>query len=605
MEAVVNELNDILKPSWGSEKWIAEGWEKLNHAEKKLIRQRIDTLFENGLPFQLKHDKIFYIYTFSLLAQLEVLAIQIPLKFSDKMTSPKHRETMHSQFLDEIFHGLVFTKIVYLLCQPYALPPAYCEDIEILCDFIRGQACPKTAVVLLNLIGEGWIEEMFTCLAQHDIAPTVFATILEDERRHVSEADLYRDIGLPAMEEVSGKLEALEELLLTRILGQYKYVVSLSTLLGTQGIATFMQALNQKHEQQLQKLGLKPGEKWQNFTRFGFNILPALQQYSSRHQELELTPLRKVLMTQWSRPSDPTMVGQFELDVSCLDLFGKKYPSSALTTLMLQTVSQSLMAEDVFRSFLSHNTLYQSEEAYTALVVKLPNCQDHIGTIIFANCHQDSYQALTTRTRQILRLMVYCYKKREKLERKYPYLKDIFADFLYDLHNNTYPYPMPGTPFVSLSNIGFCGYSQAKSPLRVNEALKFTLLEVARRPVWNQNNHQFEPCDMLPVSISADHRIFDGNLPIPKLIAANFQHVFQRMSNLNEKPAPSYGKAHELLTVLDQLLRTDIETGYKILTFLQTVWPDFMSIETLCEQAANSPLAKKFNFNPVMDDISI
>ncbi|WP_232220205.1 hypothetical protein [Legionella tunisiensis] len=98
------------------------------------------------------------------------MAIQVPLKFESRMSSPADQKRMRVQLLDEIFHGMVFTKIVYLLCAPQALPPAYNENIELLCNFIRNEDCPKVAVVLLNLIGEGWIEEIFKSLERQGIA---------------------------------------------------------------------------------------------------------------------------------------------------------------------------------------------------------------------------------------------------------------------------------------------------------------------------------------------------------------------------------------------------------------------------------------------------
>ena len=258
----VDELNELLRPSWGSEHWILEGWNQISKEEKELIKGRLDELFKDGLPFDLKYDKLLYIYTFSLLAQLEVLAIQVPLKFESKMSTPEFRQQMHVQLIDEIFHGLVFTKIVYLLCAPLSLPPAYSENIERLCNFIRDEDCPKVAVVLLNLIGEGWIEEIFSSLESQGVAPKVFATIIEDEHRHVSEADLYRDIGLPDKEIVRRKLEYLEEQLLTNIFLQYKYVLSVSTLLGFEGAIGFLQALDKKHNQQLKKINIEPSENW-------------------------------------------------------------------------------------------------------------------------------------------------------------------------------------------------------------------------------------------------------------------------------------------------------------------------------------------------------
>lgn len=567
----VDELNTQLKPRWGAEQWIAEGWEQLTVAEKDLITKRMDALFKNGLPFELKHPKLLYIYVFSLLAQLEVLAIQVPLNFEKKMSTEIFQKLMRTQLLDEIFHGMVFTKIVYLLCEPYAFPPAYNTSVEVLCNFIRQEPCPKVAVVLLNLISEGWIEELFECLQRHDIAPLVFETILQDEHRHVCEADLYRDIGLPDMNIVLPKLAFMEEHLLTNVFFQYPYVAALHTLIGEQGLRDYVESLDKKHTQQLAKINSLPGKKWQLFMQMHEDVFRQGMHYKPNFKEVEMTPLRKLLMTQWREPGDPTMVAQFNLDVTCLDSFNKTYPSESATVLMLQTVSQLIAEHKNFRSFIFYKKIYQSDDSLVTLVVKLPGCGDHLGNIVFKNCHQLSAIALMTRIKQMVRLMIFCYKKRQKLELEYPYLKQLQDSALNDCLDTIYPYPLLENPMISLTNIGACGYSQAKSPLRINETLKITLLTIEKRQIWNQTNKTFEIVDQLPVSISADHRVFDGNVPLPHLMKALFQTIFNRMKD-NEgdviKPP-----VQDLLTIkkIEKLLRNDMNLGYLALNSIQTI----------------------------------
>lgn len=577
----MDELIGLLRPTWGAEKWILEGWNQINEDEKLLIKKRMDDLFCDGLPFELKSDKLFYIYTFSLLAQLEVLAIQVPLKFESKMSTPEFRDRLHLQLLDEIFHGLVFTKIVYMLCAPYATPPQYSPNIEVLCNFIRNEDCPKVAFMLLNLIGEGWIEEIFYSLDRCGVAPKVFQVILEDEHRHVCEADLYRDIGMPDINEVKPKVAFLEEQLLTNIFMQYKYMVSVCALLGVDGVQDFKQSLNRKHVQQLKKINLEPTDNWQFFMHFGDHFLPKVHQYTDANEEVEMTPIRKVLMTQWSNPSDPTMAGQFDINVSCLDFFEKKFPPETLTCLMMQAVSMGLSITDSFRNYLSFRKIFRAKEAYVGLVVKLPDCGDHIGTIVFENCHNFSFQDLASRIRSIMKMMIYCYKKREQLEKTNERVKQLMEDMIHDFAYSTYNYPIAGTPFVSVSNIGYCGYNQCMSPLRCNEAMKFTLMEVERKPVWNKKTKAFEPQDILPVSISADHRLFDGNLPVPKMTAEYFNIMFAKMID-NKQPEKIQKQQYERVAeLLDQLIASNVELGYKALLFLQTYWCDFLSVEDL------------------------
>ncbi len=580
----MEELGKLLQLTWGSEPWIKEGWDMISPEEQALIKSRMDLLFKNGLPFELTQDKLFYIYSFSLLAQLEVLAIQVPLKFESKMSSKEHRERLHQQLLDEIFHGLVFTKIVYLLCAPYAFPPAYNAEVESLCNFIRQEDCPKVALVLLNLIAEGWIEEIFKSFQEQNVAPAVFEIIMKDEHRHVCEADLYQDIGLPAKEEIEEKLHYLEEKLLTSVFLQDKYMLSGLYLLGVEGGINFLQALNKKHIQQLAKINLKPSENWLFGLKTLQKILPEWQGYTKAYQEVQMTAMRHLLMTQWQNPQDPTMVGEFNLNISCLDFFNKKFPSESLTLLMMQTLSQLFYDESSFRLFLSNKKLYQAKDAYIGLIVKLPDCADHIGTIIFENCHNLTIAQLALKIKDNLKMMSFCFKKREQLEKEHPHLRAKVAIILTDYSNDNYPYPaIPGSSVVSLTNIGNCGYSRAKSPLRPNEGLKFTLLEIERKPVWNTHTQQFEPQDILPISLSADHRIFDGNIPIPKLLSAVFKEKFLNMQLSSTTALSMIGPRHKALfsNMLAEILEKNLEFGYKLLGSLQTCWPDFLALEKI------------------------
>ena len=592
MDFIVNELNELLQPSWGAEKWILEGWNKITRDEKELIKQRMHDLFQDGLPFELKHDKLLYIYAFSLLAQLEVLAIQVPLRFEESMSTPLFKQQMRTQLLDEIFHGMVFTRIVYLLCAPYQSPPAYNEYIEGLCNFIRQEDCPQVGVVLLNLVAEGWIEEIFKSFYQQGIAPRVFKTILEDEHRHVCEADLYHEIGIPDRAILKTKLETLEGLLLTSLSLQPKYAMSVSALLGAPATQAFIISLHEKHTRQLKKIQLTPSRQWQLLLEMGKDIFTRLEPYTDKmHQEIQevdMTPIRKAFMTQWDNPGDPTMVCQFNLDVSCLDFFGKKFPAETLTTLMMQALSQQLTTVDSFRNFLSYKKMYQSRSAFVAVVVKLPGCGDHVGNIIFKDCHELSVVALATKIRHVLQMMVYCYMKREQLEKDNPSLKSHLDAVLYDVAHDVYDYPSPGTPVVSISSIGFCGYSQAVSPLRKKESLKMTLLTVERKPVWNNTTQTFEAHDLLPVSISADHRIFDGNLPIPKLVDSSFQQMFQQMLrgegksvDLKKAISPTH-----FANMVDKMLAENLELGYRVLAGLQNAWPDFVAIDDVFNEVS-------------------
>ncbi|MDR3441833.1 MAG: 2-oxo acid dehydrogenase subunit E2 [Legionella sp.] len=538
------ELNSLLKPCWGSEKWILEGWNKITEDEQEDIKARVDSLFKDGLPFEIKHDKLLYIYAFSLMAQLEVLGIQLPMQFEDKMQNPEFKKRMRAQLVDEIFHAIAFTKIVFLLCAPYDSPPAYNERLEHICNFIRSQDCIKVGMVVMNLICEGLVEEVFTIFHKYDIAPELFEIIIEDEHRHVCEADLYAEIGLPDQEVLVKKLKELEELILSAFTLEPKYTIALNALIGPEGIAEFMLALHEKQSRQLKKIGITPSDKWELFFKIGPDTYEELkaypkklkQEFDNEVYEVEMPPTKKVLMTQMNSPGDPTMVAQFNIDVSNFGFFENKYPHETLTALMMQAISSVLMSHDSFRNFLSFNKLYQTRSAYVSVIEKLPDCDAHLSTIHFHNCHEMTTNQLLSKINRSLQMMTYCYNKCAQIEEEHPDVKQQLDDMLYSHAHDVYPCPAPGSHSVFLSNIGSYGYSQASSPLLTHTGLHILLLAVERKSVWNNTTKSFEIKDLLPVSISADSRIFDGLLPIPDLLNKAFQTALQKMDQEDADP---------------------------------------------------------------------
>jgi hypothetical protein len=437
--------------------------------------------------------------------------------------------------------------------------------------------------MLLNLIAEGWIEEAFKSYAQQGIAPKIFKVILDDEHRHVGEAELYRDIGLPDPEVMKSKLEYLEEQLLVNFFSQHRYMIASAALLGLEGVSQFMQALNAKHHQQLKKINLEPSKKWMAFMHIVQNMLPLINNSSQLYQEVEKTPMRKFMMMQWDNCSDATMVSQSNIDVTCVDFFEKKFPPETLTTLMMQTVSLWLKENELYRRHFQFKKLYQCKEAYVGVIVQLPDCRDHIGTIAFANCHELSVTELSKRIREIMGLMVYCYKRREELEQLHPHLKPYEEEVLFDFANNVYGYPLPASPITTISNVGPWAYMDAKSPLFKNEVMKFVMMQVERKQVWNKERKDFEIQDHLPISISADHRLYDGNTPVPKMLNAAFQRMFQKMHEDVKKPSENRKPidSAKFIEEAENLLNLNLDFGYLCLTALQTVWADFFAIEDL------------------------
>ncbi|MBA3537217.1 MAG: hypothetical protein H0T84_11515 [Tatlockia sp.] len=256
----MNELNELLNPIWGAQKEIVQIWDQLNAEEKKIIKSRMDDLFKDGLPFELKHEKIVYIHIFSFIAQIDVMACQVPLKFESRMPDPLFKQRLRAQLLDEIFHVLLSIRIVNILCSPFQSPPIYNEALAQFCAVISNEECPKVALALLNSVLEGVAEELVKFLNYNDFAPKVFSIIVADEHRHVSDAEIYREIGLPDQRTVAAKVAILEEFILSSILIQYQLVSSLIIALGPEGMQEYIRKVDCSFTEQLKGLHLKPGK---------------------------------------------------------------------------------------------------------------------------------------------------------------------------------------------------------------------------------------------------------------------------------------------------------------------------------------------------------
>ena len=591
----MHELSEIFRPSWGTERWISAAWCQLVLEEKTQIQTRVDAVFKNGLPFELKKDKVYYIHIFALLAQLEVFAIQLPLQCQNQLAKPEHESMIRNQLLDDIFHCIVFTKIVYMLSEPYAVPCAYDNRIDDILTAICNDESPQMAFLILNAMSESWVKEIVHSLERAGVASDLFSVIIENKSRRVSGSKLHRK-NVEALDsgEVLARVAFYEEKVLSAVFMHYQYMFSLVVLMGVNEYERFIGTFIRGNYDKFVQYNLKSAKHWLSFSKMVGTFIPQIKRYSQSYDAVELSPLRQMFMASWDDPSDPTMVADFNLDVSCVEFFNKKFPSETITILMMQAISLGLSETESFRYYLNNKKMYQTREAYLGLVVKLPGCGDHLGNIVFENCHLMSAQELSIRIQHTVKMMAYCYQQRKQLELAYPELKLNMQNTFAELANSLYDFPVLGTDgVVTLSNVGSYGYSSAKSPLFSNESAKFTLSQIDRKPVWDHHKQMFEPKDILPVTVSADHRVFDGNNPLPKLTADCFKRMFDKMVielSKSVRVSPVIDES-ELLKFFEGMLEVNVELVYKLLYLRQTFLMDFLSIEPALSKSIDKALA--------------
>lgn len=349
----------------------------------------------------------------------------------------------------------------------------------------------------------------------------------------------------------------------------------------------------------LKKINIKPSKDWQFFMK----SMPVLMQnvFHDFEQDkvIEHTSMRKVLFSMWNDPELPTESAVFSINVSPVCFFEKKYKPETITCLMLQALSKACFDNPQTRIYVHNHKLYHPDDSYVALAVQLPGGGDQLGSIEFKNCHDMSMSELAQHIQNDITIMAYCHNKTQTLQNEHPYLRDVMNKLTSPRHERVYKDPVFARPAVSLSNIGHWGYEAAVSPLFPNEAFKLTLTKIDRKQVWNKTTNQFEVQDILPVGMSVDHRVFDGNIPIPYYMQAAFDQMFiemeQATSKLVSKPCASLEK---FIETSNDLLDKDLEFGFIYLFSLTHVWKNYCSYEELAQQTQDSYY--KNESNPVL-----
>lgn len=568
------QLSELVKPTWEAEEWLNRAWKMLEPHEQLTIKKRVDELFLNGLPFQLDHDKIIYMNLFSMLTQLEISGFQGALKASQLLTDPAMKTKMRLQFVDEVFHATVFAKITYKLATPYALPPSS-KGIDRFVSLLDEEKDMKTLTILINLIGEGWLEEIFVSLKKYKIAETVVDIVLDDESRHLSDYSFFSGVGLPDLIYFKKRLGYFEETIMS-MFSHGTYIEALTNVLGLEGIIELINNVDAKYYKLLSTVNTIPSTKWKTFVK---TLRLTIQDVFYNQKNDPIVPLsmtRRATFSQWSDPSLPTMSTSFGIDVTEFGFFEKKFPPNTLTCLMLQTISKTLADHPELKNYLHHHKLYFPQHAYVGLGVKLPECGDRLGLIEFKDCHTMNLSDLAQHIGFDLKVMAYCHKRAMELKAEHPYLADIFENNFPSIHDtNAFPNPLFPKPTICLSNIGQWGWELAVSPLIPNETAKLTLTKVERKQVWNNESKQFEIRDILPVYASMDHRALDANHPIPEYMQTAYDDMFKAFISQDPSSQTTKIKFTDLKLFIErteQLLADDLGIGFSYLLFASLHW---------------------------------
>lgn len=588
------ELSELVKPTWNTEQWLYELWKNIDAVDQEAIKKRVDELFYNPIPFTLPNNKLPYLQLFSTFAQLEIIGASHLMQSLKQLQTDEVYPILKQQFLDEIFHAVVFIKITYQLSSPHPLPLNYFHSYEKLYNITGHEPDLGTSLVFTNLLGEAWLGEIILAVREKNIANMILDVILADESRHLSEYHLYKKIGLPEKKYLQKRIEHFEAELAKLIFNETNYLVGLVNILGLSSTKNLVGQIKKKHSSMLKQLGMKPSREWRNCIDAMPSILDEIFYEYDADTEIPQSKTRQLFSSLWDRPSCPTQSAIFSLDVSPVGFFEKKFPSETITCLALQALSKTWFEHPELKNYHHNDKIYNPSNSYVTLAVQLPVGEDNVCAIVFKNCHEMNIQDLAMQIKNDMQLMTYCYQKVEALKREHPFLEYEASNIVSPYNQGPYKQNSLASPSVALSNIGYWGYEAAISPLLPHETVKLTLTKIERKQVWDNHQKQFVVKDMLPVGLSVDHRVYDGNIPLPHYLQTAFDQMFANMM-ANKIPLLPKNKLPHLehfITICEEVLDYNLMIGFKLLLTRSQVWMNQCTYELLNDMVPKSLLYK-------------
>jgi pyruvate dehydrogenase E2 component (dihydrolipoamide acetyltransferase) len=247
----------------------------------------------------------------------------------------------------------------------------------------------------------------------------------------------------------------------------------------------------------------------------------------------DVSPFRKVAMGTWRTAKDPSVYGLIEIDIEktfeAMEAYSKKHKVKVtLNHVIGKAMAITLKLRPELNGLLRGSRIYLRDTVSLNYLINVPGQgDDHIKKASLSSC--TIHQAETKTVAEISEEMtdkvdaVRAHKDRFVssnmavfkimpwwLSRYYLY----FSSWLiYGLNLNLSWLGVPADPFgsVMITNVGSLGIDYAWPPLvpysRV--PLLITICAVQRKPVVCKND-EIKPRDILPITITFDHRFVDG-----------------------------------------------------------------------------------------------
>lgn len=374
-------IDHLITPHWAPLRNIEQGWAELTEDERAVVAERLEHTLRQ--PWHVAHQRDALGHFFAFLAQVETIAIEVPLRFlpaADPAAVPRLRR----QLVDEVFHSALFARIAHELHLPSSQPPPPLASAEALLARIRSEPDPALSATLLNLVSEGWIEELFEHAGRWGIADHVFAAVLRDESRHVAEAESYISAVDPSRSAaVLGDFEDG----LVAVLAEPLLALSIYDLAGYDGYRALTSGLLAKHKRQLAALGLAPSPRWLELDRLMERLLEVHRVSREQIEEsapvrVADTPWRRAARAMWTAPTDPTMRGGFDVPVGHI-------PRKLLTPVLVSAIGRA-WATDAGRGLnrvIARDGIWQLPRVHVGVRVLVG---DDVATVVITDADRRS-----------------------------------------------------------------------------------------------------------------------------------------------------------------------------------------------------------------------
>jgi hypothetical protein len=523
------EVSDYVDMAWPPMAHVRRGWERLPPENQALVVRRLDATLAAFHPRD-DVDRRALRRFFSFLSQVEVIAIEVPLSALPSARDDV-RPLFERQLADEVFHASIFAALAKRLGGLDRPIP----EAERVLDHIRRQSDPRTTAVLLNLIAEGWIENLFDQAITWGVADEVFRIVLDDESRHVEEAHAHAE-GMDPRRVADAVRDFEEELF--RLSQHPRVMLPIMALAGEERFPAFARSFLDVHKAALGEIGL---ELSPDVARLAEAVERAGAEQARPTPPARVEPesqWRRTALELWDVPRYPVTHGWLEARVDHV-------PPHLLTAVVVAAVGKVWRDYPRMNRYAHGGQLWHPASVNVGVRVSLGDKGESLSTVIVPDADKRSVEDI----RRILKEGVR--KLNEAGSDVVLGAPDPQAEALSSvLRDEELMALLPASAVmapVTVSNVGkqglYAGFGSM--PGALGQSVELVVGRIEKRPVWR--GWRYKPTPTVIVGCSADHRVFDG------------MHTSEAMRRFREALSPE--GVREILARPDTLEGDDVKAA--------------------------------------------